>query len=470
MNAEKRISAVWASLNWTQDGSIVICVKRDEGSLCLRFESADQVKQAIHHKNLIVKKWAISIPRELCILKTLSLPASNLDEATKMLEFELPSLVPISPEEIIYSCLPLTEEKNSLTILACIVKRIYIDQRLDLCKSMGIYPNHVLLDSLAIQQGFAVAGNVKEDKQILVLCDRSRATILVHANGFFHKANTIVNESRETYVGNIASTVLQYKQGLDDMSKAGSAFVFAGSDELFSTLKSQMSISSNKKFDCELQVPMPGVVDYNNWQNHDSTEVCCGAFVAAGLLEVADSENFAYFNLLPQEYLKRISNKVALFNSALTGGLAIILLFVFWLCLVTANWRIERACNIIKSEIAPIKGIAGRIGAKKEQVKAFEGQVSNRGFILKALQEFYKYTPNTISLSELRFSNKASGMKINISGQADILSNAFDYTEAVEQATLLNKLNIENAQQITRPGGKSVVEFKAECTIKDMHK
>jgi len=145
-------------------------------------------------------------------------------------------------------------------------------------------------------------------------------------------------------------------------------------------------------------------------------------------------------------------------------------LFVFWLCLVTANWRIERACNVIKSEIVPIKGIAGRIGAKKEQVKAIEGQVSNRGFILKALQEFYKYTPDTISLSELRFSNKASCINIRISGQADILSNAFDYTKAVEQATLLNKLNIENAQQIARPGGKSVVEFKAECMIKDMHK
>jgi hypothetical protein len=55
---------------------------------------------------------------------------------------------------------------------------------------------------------------------------------------------------------------------------------------------------------------------------------------------------------------------------------------------------------------------------------------------------------------------------LEIKAQADTLSNAFDYAEAMQEATLLQEMQIENAQQVPRPGG-SVVEFKALCFIRN---
>ena len=122
---------------------------------------------------------------------------------------------------------------------------------------------------------------------------------------------------------------------------------------------------------------------------------------------------------------------------------------------------------LVEAEIAPIKDVARRIEAKREQVRAIQDQLAHRGLMLKVLQELYEYTPPSISLNELRLTSQEGTTSIWISGQADILSNAFGYTEALKEARLLKELNIENAQQLIRSGGKSVVEFKAECTLSD---
>jgi hypothetical protein len=135
-----------------------------------------------------------------------------------------------------------------------------------------------------------------------------------------------------------------------------------------------------------------------------------------------------------------------------------------WLCLAASNWRIERLSDVIESQIVPIEQVAGGVDSKRQRVAAIRRQLSNRGQITQIIGELYEYTPKTISISELTFMAGQNGASVDIKGQADSLSAAFDYTDAMREAKFLHGIQIENAQQIPRPGG-SVVTFKAYCDI-----
>jgi hypothetical protein len=134
------------------------------------------------------------------------------------------------------------------------------------------------------------------------------------------------------------------------------------------------------------------------------------------------------------------------------------------LCLAASSWRIERLSSVIESQIVPIEQVAGGVDSKRQRVVAIRRQLSNRGQIAQVIGELYEYTPKTISISEFKFVAGQNGASVEIKGQADSLSAAFDYTDAVLDARLLCGIQIENAQQVPRPGG-SVVTFKAYCDI-----
>jgi len=188
--------------------------------------------------------------------------------------------------------------------------------------------------------------------------------------------------------------------------------------------------------------------------------------VATGLFGLAKDSKFLFSNLLPQEYLRRSEKKILIFNYLFIGSAFLLLILLLWLCLWAMNWRIESKSRIIESRIAPIEDMASSVDKKRQRVKAIQDQLSNRDLITQIFQELYKYTPKNISINHLSFLQKYGRASIEIKGQADLLSNAFEYTEAMREAPLLKRMQIVNAQQIPRPGG-SVVEFKAQCVIKN---
>ncbi|MHC4649013.1 MAG: hypothetical protein ACYTBJ_26465, partial [Planctomycetota bacterium] len=95
-----RIRTEWGALILTPNRGAVVCVQHEGGPCCIYFDSLEQLRQACDSRKISVKKWAVAVPRSLCILKPLTLPAADLTEAVKMIEFELPSLVPLPLDEI----------------------------------------------------------------------------------------------------------------------------------------------------------------------------------------------------------------------------------------------------------------------------------------------------------------------------------------------------------------------------------
>lgn len=470
----RKIRTDWGALSLAHDGSVVFCAQQNSTLSCIRFDSAEQFMEAIKSRRLLVKKWAVAVPRRSCILKSLALPASDLSEAARMIEFELPSLVPVPLEEVVYGCTVLSKQPNMLNVLVCILKLNTLNQHLKPYRDIGVEPHLVIFDSLAIQSWFNSTSSTSRAAPgplIGVLVNTSRSVVLTSVKGNFHKGNELTLSGTDTAIlpREIVQEISNQLEELPDILKNKAVIVIAGTENHTSQIR---NLFHSKSRDATVAnetavVSSPEITCYTNGKcEPDADTHVLEAVVAAGLLDLAKSSNVPFFNLLPQEYLGRFRRKTLLFNCLFAALALLMSISFFWLCLWAMNRRIESKSNRIASQIAPIESIAGNVDKKRQRVRAIQNQLANRGLITQIFQELYEYTPNNISISELRILPERSGASIEIKGQADLLSSAFEYTDAMREAALLKQIQIVNAQQIPRLGG-SVVEFQARCVIRD---
>ena|GEM_PF-2057931 len=465
-----RTRAEWASLALARDHTVVVCAKSNGGASCTRFESIDRLKQAIDGKSIAAKKWAVTVPRGSCILKTVTLPVSDPAEAVNMIQFELPSLVPLSADEIVYGCSLLSKQDNMMSLLVCILKLSTLDENLAPFRAAGIEPRRITLDSLAIQNWFNNAGNLKHEPAISVLVDTGYSAVQTSINGDFQEANELTISARDvkTSAREIAQEILHQREQLSAPQKETAGVLLAGNEKHTSEIKNilesagaaatsplKVSILPNPKF---TSFDAPEKLERGDGQS--ITE----AVVATGLLDLAVGSKLPHSNLLPQEYVRRYQKRITLFNHVLTASLSLALILLIWLYLFAANWRIEKTCRMIQSKIAPIKDIAVSVDSKHQRVKAIQRQLSNRGQITRIIEELYRYTPKSVSINSLILTSEQGGAVINSKGQAEDLSAIYEYMEAVRDAKLLNKLDVPGTNHIER-GGQTIATFNAKCNI-----
>ncbi len=466
-----RTRTEWASIGLAQDDTVVVCAKSNGGASCTRFESIDQLKQAIESKRIAAKKWAVTVPRHLCILKTVTLPASGPAEAASMIPFELPSLVPLSIDEIVYGCSVLNKQDNMMSLLVCILKLSTLDEHLAPLRSVGIEPRRITLDSLAIQNWFNNVGQLAHVPAISVLVDSGHYGIQMSVNGHFQEANelTVPDGRLENSAHEITQEILHQRDQLPEHQRQAVAVLLAGNEKYTSEIKKLLE-SAPTVAPSPLKVlilPNPKITRFaptDDAKSGDGRSVT-EAVVATGLLDMAIGSRLPYTNLLPQQYVRQYQKKTALFNHVLTASLSLAVILLIWLYLCALNWRIEKTCRMIQAKIAPIRDIAVTVDSKHQKVKAIQRQLSNRGQITRIVEELYKYTPRSVSINNLTFASEQNGAVITSKGQAEDLSAILHYMEAVRDADILSKLDFPSTNQAKR-GAKTIDTFKAKCNIK----
>jgi len=465
MKGHGRIKSDWGSVVCSRSGAAVVCVKGDGGGgpYCVRFGSLGEVGAAIERKEISVKRWIVSVPHELCILKSVSLPAADFAEAAAMVEFELPSLVPLASEDVVYGCTPLGVTENLVNVLVCIVKASTLAVYLEAYVGAGIRLSRVVVDWAAVGEWFCGDG---EGAEIGVVVNRERCTVLSMVGGYFQKARRLDADGDDKavdvreIVGEILHQRSEFGESLGEVSRvllAGSRCRLGEVKELYE------SLVEGEGWGAAI-VGNPAVLRWGDEVLEDNEDLSYEVIGAAGLLVIGSASKLVYLNLLPRDYELGRERRVLVLNYVVSCVLAALSVVLVWFCFAGLNWRISRACGPIEVEIAPIRHIAESVEMKRERVKAIREQLSNRGQITELIGELYRYTPRGISIIELRFSAGRAGCVVSIKGQAKTLSGAFDYAEAMREARLLGVLQVENAQQVPRAGG-SVVEFSANCVI-----
>ncbi|MHC4475949.1 MAG: PilN domain-containing protein [Planctomycetota bacterium] len=468
----RRIKADWASLSRTSDGRVIVCTQYSEAQQCVCFDSLQLLKQKIDNKRVSIKKWAVGVPRSLCIVKQLALPASDLAEAAKMIEFEIPSLIPLPPADIAYGCTLLNKRGNMLNVLVCILKLNTLDEYLEPFRYVGIEPHQVTLEPLAVQNWFNIGNGDTTGSVITGFVGESRWVVLTSIDGHLQRVSERVLHNTDAAVA--ASGIVQEISSrrnelpISDAEPGKTRLLLTGPEEYVSRAKRLLAaVQPDSAAGGDLTiVELPRITHYEAPDREDhSDSFSYEAVAAAGLFDLAKYSKLVFSNLVPQSRLRKFQRKAALFNYVFAGAVSLTFVVLLWLCLWAFNRRVALKSLKIESEIAPIHNVAAAVDKKRQRVRAIRNQLANRGLIAKLFEELYKYTPKNISISELTFSQKQNRVSIEIKGQADILSNALEYAEAMGEASWLNHIQIVNAQQIPRPGG-SVVEFKARCLIR----
>ncbi|HEX3006987.1 MAG TPA: hypothetical protein VHO90_05165, partial [Bacteroidales bacterium] len=335
-----------------------------------------------------------------------------------------------------------------------------------------VKPNTILLSSLAIQQWCASQKtDINNHPAILVTADTSQYEVVTSIDGNLHKSRALVREnlSLNDFCQQLIHEIIHQYENIPDSLQSKTLLLMSCPETIYEKLNDDFFLSM-KRFDRTnlFHLDLPDIETWSSPGEPDSKKENIGvlSIVTSGLMKIILNSTYPHFNLLPQEQLKQQHRKALIQNYLVTGAASIAILLFLWLCLAGMNWRSQRLCHKIEAEIAPIKNIAQTIESKRRQIKAIQDQLANHGVISKIIQEFYEFTPSQIALNELNYTVQPNGNSIQVKGQADVLSNAFGYTEALKKASVLNALQIEDAQQIVKPGG-SVVEFRAKCNFKN---
>jgi len=464
-----RIKTTWASLSVAENGQAVVCVKGNDSLRCLRFESLEQLRRALSQRAIVVRKWAVAAPRDLCIVKPLSLPAADLDEAARMIEFEVPSLVPLPAEEVIYGCTVAGRQGNLLDVLVYIVKADVLERYLGGYKAIGIEPQRIIPDIVATHAWFKKVRRGPQERSVFVLAGRQQCHILTSEESNFQSGQRMhLNGDPAASALEVAREILHQGRQIAACPEDRIMVVLAGRQDLISPVEAHLRSQMGDAGALDVRITAGPEVRRHRWGggtldgggNESYEDV-----VAAGLLELSVAGKQPHTNLVPRGYLARERQRALLVNGLRVGIMSLLLVFLAWACLAAANRRLEKTCAILHEQIAPIQKVAGGVDRKRQHLRAIQRQLSNRGRIAETLAELYETTPRAISISGLDVTWKQGAMSIDIQGQADLLPTAFEYTEAVQDANLLQTMQIINAQQIPRAGGTSVVEFKAQCSV-----
>jgi type II secretory pathway component PulL len=450
-----------ASVKITSSGSAVLSLKSANIPYCLYFENTDQLAEAIRKRQIRTKKWIIAVSDNLCITKSIELPASDIAQAYKMLEFELSSHLPLPIEELVYGCVPVSKSGNLLKVSVHILKVKTLEDILAKFRSVGIRPSRVMVDSTAIQSWFKK--DIKNDiTGINLMFGKENLFISAAKNDSFQRYDEILLQE-----GGLESQREQITEEINhlitDLSadKHQSVLRIAARGNIRTEVKSWFKGDFNN-IEC---LELPQLNSFAKASDCTENDFTFESVVTQGLLKAAEDSALIFLNLLPGKALKKAEQKQLITNAAVTVVLGIFVVFCLWLNFAVINWRIQSACQKITKEIAPIKHIAADVESKRQRVKAIQTQLSNRELISRIFSQLYRYSPEQISISRMDYSSKADSASVNIKGQADTLSNAFEYSDAMKDSELLNNIQIINAQQIPRPGG-SIVEFKAQCNVK----
>lgn len=468
MTTDKTIRTDWAALGRAADGRVVLSLRRNGTPICLGLESLEELGRLLRGKKLRVKRWAVAVPSRLCIVKRLTLPASDLAEAAQMVLFELPTLVPLSTEEVVYGCTACGTGAEMMNVLVYILRLSKLQEYLETYAAMGVEPQCVIPDTVAVHWWVDGAHTRSARRIISAIADTQFCLVVDSADGCLQGTSelTLSPADRMQSARRISEELARQRIRLAPESENDTALICAGDRELLRVVQDEMGSGAFVESEQAQLIRTPEVRSYShNGSAPLPDRYGFEAAVALGLLRAAAESRCPRLNLLPQQVLRRRARQDAWRRYAVSGLLAAVSVLGLWALLMATNWRTSQTARLLLSEIAPIKASAGAVEGKRQRVQVIQKQLAGRESILQLFEDLYTYTPKAISISDMSFVAQPEGISIDLRGHADQLATAFGYTTSLAGASLLANTQIVDAQQTPRPEG-SVVEFKAHCAVR----
>ncbi len=432
----------------------------------------------IFRENKINAKFLITaIPRDLAVVRYITLPSGNEAEIKQMIKFEAERHIPfpIDKVEIDFQIINKGPEESEIFLVA--VKKELINRRLSLLKKSGVIPSVIDLSSFAIFNSFINSDDrAAMGAAALINVGQRAVEINIVRDGLLcFTRSALLGESKNS------PNSLWKKILLDEIKRSFDAFKVEprGADierivlsgEVSSNGESSNGVKESDSLEIFLKENLGGAVERANSFNKiqfvsssdDKQNLASFMPSAVGLALRKTIRNKIEINLLPPEFLsgrKKEKRKRFLKVAGFLAGLIIFLVAGFTFGRI---YTIKSRLKDLNSMIEKLKPTVLEARKMRAQIELIAFYTENQALCLEILRELSLKTviPDEVYLTNLVFGKDKS---VNIRGITTSHSIVSELVVNLKKSPFFE--NIERRfSRADKKIGRDVVEFEIYCPL-----
>ena len=398
-----------------------------------------------------VAGWVLIIPACQCTTKYAVLPSADPAEIEKMLEFELPNIVPYNTQPWTWDFSIVGQQKDGASKVLIVLSPLsIIDRYIQNLLSLGIKPDVITVSAMFYT----------------LLLNRDKTLLELNPSGYFclneDYLDFFVIENRQvTFLRGARlkgkfceNTRLVEAEILRSLSMV-KEHRFANCPDRFFAINTNNSTANFVKIVEKVAGVSVEEIEFATLYNEHSSIIDRLTTISSDDYLSSASEK-AQISLLPRILKQKHRRRNKRRQMALHVLKVCFVLLLAFLCLKTSIWRKSRLLERYEQKLSAISPMA-----EKLQFLQLQGNVST----LDIVSELYRVLPKDITVHYLSIEHEK---KITTRAQAKLLSQAFDCIGPLEQSDYFEnvKQNYANQRQIQ---DSLLIDFEIVANLQGAH-
>ena len=405
----------------------------------ISFADVENVSKADQAGMPRVTNWILIIPTYQCIIRYVVLPSANPVEIDKMLEFELPNIVPYNTQSWVWDFSIIDQQQDGASkILVVISPSSIIEDYLKTLLSLSIKPEVITTSVMFHTWLLSREKSLLESRSLGCFClneDQADFSIIENGRITFLRGVRLKKEfcenTRFIEAEIRRSLSIVKEQGFASYPNLFFAFNLNGSGVDYANIIEKVSGIPTKDI-------KPGV-SYNKRLS------ITGRLIATSPDDYSlFSPGNAQINLLPKHLKEKHCRSKKRKQMVLHALKVCFVLLLMFFSIKTSIWRKSRMLERYEQRLSAITPMAEKLQFLQQQLAIIEGQLRGSASTLDIISELYKVLPKDITIHYLDIDQNR---KTIIRAQAGFLSQAFDCINLLEQSDYFTNVRQRYATQ-----------------------
>lgn len=405
--------------------------------------------------------WVLIIPAYQCTTKYAFLPSADPAEIEKMLEFELPNIVPYNTQPWTWDFSIVGQQEDGASkVLVVLSPLSIIDRYIQNLLSLGIKP-----DVITVSVMFYTS-LLNRDKTLLELSPSAYFCLNDDYLDFFVIENRQVTFLRGARLNAkfYENTRLVEAEILRSLSMV-KEHRFANCPDRFFAINTNNSTANFVKIVEKVAGVSVEEIESAALYNENSSIIDRLTTISSdGYLSSASEK--AQISLLPRVLKQKHRRRNKRRQMALHALKVCFVLLLAFLCLKTIIWRKSRLLERYEQRLSDISPVAEKLQFLQQQLNIIQSQLQGNVSTLDIVSELYRVLPKDITVHYLSIEHEK---KITTRAQAKLLSQAFDCIGPLEQSDYFENVKQSYANQ-RRIQDSILIDFEIVANLQGDHK
>lgn len=386
-----------------------------------------------------VAGWVLIIPAYQCTTKYAVLPSADPAEIGKMLEFELPNIVPYNTQPWTWDFSIIGQQEDGASKVLIVLSPLsIIDRHIKTLLSLGIKPDVITTSAMF----YTLLLN--KDKTLLELNPSGYFCLNDDCVDFFVIENRQVTFLRgvrlkEKFCENTRLVGAEIQRSLSMVKEHR----FTGCPGRLFAINTNNSATNFVKIVEKVTGVSVKEVESATLYNEHSSIIDRLVTVSSDDYLLSAPEK-THINLLPRDLKQKHHRSKKRKQMALHALKVCLVLLLVFLCLKTSIWRKNRLLERYEHRLSAISPMAEKLQFLQQQLDIIESQLQGNVSTLDVICELYRVLPKDITVHYLSIEHDK---KIVTRAQAKLLSQAFDCIGPLEQSDYFENVRQSYANQ-----------------------